>query len=93
MPIIELILPGARRTETQPIAENYRITIERDDGIACTDIEAMTVMSLWSIENTNKRLVKSQKKQKKSAELPEEPCFLEGEADELPTFINVGRKS
>ena len=66
MPIIELTLPGETRTEVQPVAENYRITIERDDGIACTDTEAMTVMSMWSIESAHNRTRKGRKPQTKA---------------------------
>lgn len=50
MPRIELELPGTPRTEVVPIADNYRITITRDDGEACTDMEAHTVMSMFCLE-------------------------------------------
>jgi len=63
MPRIELALPGESREHVQPVADTYRITIERSDGIACTDIEASTVMSMWNIESAQKRARKGRKKQ------------------------------
>lgn len=51
MPLIELSLPGTQKTQVEPIAETYRITIEREDGIACTVIEAKTVMSIFCIDS------------------------------------------
>ena len=50
MPKIGLILPGERRQTTIPFAEIYRITVERDDGIACSDIEAYTTMQIFLAE-------------------------------------------
>ena len=47
MPKIELVLPGTPKTQVDPVAETYRITVERDDGVACTDIEAHTAMSMF----------------------------------------------
>lgn len=49
MPKIELLLPGTPRTTIEDVAEGYRITIERVDGIACTEIEARTTMSMFCI--------------------------------------------
>jgi hypothetical protein len=59
MPRIELSLPGTQKTRGEPFAETYRITIERDDGIACADIEAQTVMSMFCIDSFKKKARKS----------------------------------
>ncbi len=56
MPKIELVLPGNPRTEVVPIADTYRITIERGDGEACTDIEAQTVMTMFCMETARGRV-------------------------------------
>lgn len=56
MPKIELVLPGNPRTEVVPVADTYRITIERADGEACTDIEAQTVMSMFCMEAARGRV-------------------------------------
>lgn len=62
MPKIELVLPGTPRVETVPVADTYRITVERTDGAACTDIEAHTAMSMfcmeWLQQHPKKRRVK-----------------------------------
>ena len=50
MPLIELILPGEPKQCPEPIAETYRITVERGDGIACSDMEAKTAMSMLCLE-------------------------------------------
>ena len=50
MPKIELLLPGEKRQTIADVADTYRITVERGDGIACTDIEANTTMSMFCIE-------------------------------------------
>lgn len=47
MPAIELILSGKENTQVEPIADTYRITIERGDGAVCTQIEAQTVMGMY----------------------------------------------
>jgi len=51
MPRTDLILPGQKRqtpiATIDDVAGRYSITITREDGIACTDVEAATVMSLW----------------------------------------------
>ncbi|HCZ5078952.1 TPA: hypothetical protein O3I16_004769 [Salmonella enterica] len=49
MPRIELILPGEAKTTVAPLAEVYRITVERGDGVACSDMEARTAMSMFCI--------------------------------------------
>ena len=61
MPKIELVLPGSPRVETVPVAETYRITIERGDGEACTDIEAQTVMSMFCMEAAQGRIKRPRK--------------------------------
>ena len=55
MPRIELALPGKSKTQVDDIADTYRITIERNDGIACTDIEAKTVMSMFCMNSFKKK--------------------------------------
>ena len=40
----EVHLPGTDAREDQPEATNYRITVERGDGIACTEIEAFMIL-------------------------------------------------
>lgn len=67
MPIIELVLPGAERTEVIPVAEQYRITVERADGIACTDIEANTAMSMLCIELLSTKANRRKPKPRKPA--------------------------
>ena len=59
MPRIELSLPGTQKTRVEPFAETYRITIERGDGIACADIEAQTVMSMFCIDSFKKKARKT----------------------------------
>lgn len=49
MPRIELILPGEQRTRVEPFAETYRVTVERVDGIACSEIEARTALSTFCV--------------------------------------------
>lgn len=58
MPRIELILPGEPKQEPAEIAETYRITVERSDGIACSDMEAKTAMSMLCIEMVTSGLKK-----------------------------------
>lgn len=41
---IETCLPGKCRTLVVPFSSTYKLTVERSDGIACTEIEAKTVM-------------------------------------------------
>lgn len=54
MPMMEIVLPGTPRTTVESIAEVYCITIERGDGIACTDIEARTAMSVYCMQPLKK---------------------------------------
>lgn len=46
MPRIELVLPGESRKTPAAVAKVYRITVERDDDLACTDIEARTAIHM-----------------------------------------------
>lgn len=46
MPKIEFVLPGNPRTTVEDIAGTYRITVERLDGIACSEMEARTILSM-----------------------------------------------
>lgn len=61
MPMIELVLPGTQRTTVSPVAETYRITVERMDGIACTEIEASTTMSMFCIGQAQQKVRKTRK--------------------------------
>jgi hypothetical protein len=51
MPKIELVLPGENKTQVEPVAEVYRITIERGDGMACSEIEARTAMGMFCMSS------------------------------------------
>ena len=62
MPIIEMVLPGEPKQQPEHVAEVYRITVERGDGIACSDMEAKTAMSLLCIEMVTNGLKKSRPK-------------------------------
>lgn len=62
MPLIELSLPGEPRAAVLPVAEGYRITIERTDGFACSNSEAQTVMSVFCISELEQK-PKRRKKQ------------------------------
>jgi hypothetical protein len=66
MPRIELILPGESKTQVEPFANTYRITVERDDGIACSDMEAKTAMTMLCIEMVTKGLNKGRKRNSRS---------------------------
>lgn len=46
MPRIELLLPGALKTRVEPFSDVYRVTVEREDGIACSEMEARTALSM-----------------------------------------------
>lgn len=65
MPLIELILPGEPKQCPEPIAETYRITVERGDGIACSDMEAKTAMSMLCLEMLSGGLRKAKPKRQK----------------------------
>ncbi|MEN9983606.1 MAG: hypothetical protein RI918_1575 [Pseudomonadota bacterium] len=57
--IVQIVLPGEQR-KTAPDIGDYRITVERLDGIACTEIEAKTAMAMCTIQRTkNKRVTKT----------------------------------
>ena len=62
MPLIELILPGEPKAAELPVADGYRITIERSDGVACSSSEAQTVMSMYCIGELEQK-TKRRKKQ------------------------------
>lgn len=47
MPRIGLVLPGEPRQSVVAVAEEYLITVTRNDGIACTDTEAWAAVSMW----------------------------------------------
>lgn len=61
MPIIEVYLPGEPRTSVMDVAEKYRITVERDDGIACSDMEARTALSMYCVHVIEEKGSKKQK--------------------------------
>lgn len=65
MPKIELVLPGEQRAEVVPIAESYRITVERLDGYACTELEARTTMSMFCMHAALEQMPKRSRKAKK----------------------------
>ena len=52
---IELCLPGDEKISGVPFADFYRITVERGDGIACSDVEAKTALSMFSIQSLVKK--------------------------------------
>lgn len=43
---IEFSMPGEKRQHVLDLPESYRITVERDDGMAATEIEAWTAMTV-----------------------------------------------
>jgi hypothetical protein len=51
--IVEIVLPGKRRETVVDIGD-YRITVERLDGIACSEIEAKTAMAMCTIQRAKK---------------------------------------
>ena len=55
MPTIELVLPGVRRKTVIDFADVYTITVERNDGIACSEVEAKTALSVLSMPVKKKR--------------------------------------
>lgn len=62
MPTIELALPGEAKTTVIPFAEVYRVTVERDDGFACSDIEARTAISMLCIHSLSEKKSKNKKR-------------------------------
>lgn len=72
MPRLELLLPGEPKQKPEDIADVYRVTVERGDGIACSDMEAKTVMSMLCIEMVTNGLKKSRPKRGKKAEQKQE---------------------
>ena len=65
MPRLELNLPGEPKQQPEKVADVYRITVERGDGIACSEIEAKTAMTMLSIEMVTNGLKKSRPKRSK----------------------------
>lgn len=43
---IEFVMPGKIRQHVIGLPESYRITVERDDGMATSEVEAWTAMSM-----------------------------------------------
>lgn len=43
---IEFSMPGERRQGVLDLPESYRITVERNDGMAASEIEAWTAMTM-----------------------------------------------
>jgi len=72
MPLIELILPGNHRTTVIPFAETYRITVERNDGIACSEVEAATAMSTLCVHGKIEEM-KANKNERKKPLVPKPP--------------------
>ena len=58
--LIGFSLPGTQRTTVMPFAENYEITVMRNDGIACSEVEAWT--AIRAFEDKNKKSKKAAKK-------------------------------
>jgi hypothetical protein len=52
--IINMVLPGNPRTTAESFSDVYRITVEREDGIACTEMEARTAMSVYCFQPPKK---------------------------------------
>ena len=65
MPRLELNLPGEPKQQPEKVADVYRITVERGDGIACSEMEAKTAMTMLSIEMVTNGLKKSRPKRSK----------------------------
>lgn len=43
---IDFLRPGEIRQHVIDLPENYRITVERDDGMAVSEVEAWTAMTM-----------------------------------------------
>lgn len=72
MPRIELLLPGEPKQQPENVADVYRITVERGDGIACSDMEAKTAMTMLCIEMVTGGLKKGRKRTPRSQTQPTE---------------------
>ena len=68
LPRIELILPGEQRTRVEPFAETYRVTVERVDGIACSEIEARTALSTFCVHTVQETKQRKRKPKPEKAE-------------------------
>lgn len=64
MPKIELVLPGTPRQTIVDIADGYRITVERLDGLACSEVEARTTLSMFCIHALQEQAPKRKRKAK-----------------------------
>jgi hypothetical protein len=74
--MIEIFLPGNPRTTSVDIGD-YKITVERLDGIACTEIEARTAMAAYAIQRAvGKRLNKKPRKTKEQLETAAVTAFF-----------------
>lgn len=73
MPLIELILPGEPKQCPEPIAETYRITVERGDGIACSDMEAKTAMAMLCLQMVTGGLQKGKPKRQSRSKVTKSP--------------------
>ena len=72
MPRIELHLPGEPKQQPENVADVYRITVERGDGIACSEMEAKTAMTMLSIEmvtNGEKEQAQTQQENKQGSRM------------------------
>jgi hypothetical protein len=55
MPNIGMLLPGKQQESKEPTADTYRITVERDDGVACTEDEALSIISMFFIKSMSNK--------------------------------------
>jgi len=58
MPRIELHRPGAPRTSVVDVADTYRVTVERDDGVACSEVEAATALATFCVHRLDEALAR-----------------------------------
>ena len=68
MPIIEMVLPGVPKQQPENVAEVYRITVERGDGIACSDMEAKTAMSVLCMQMVTGGMKKGKPRSRKRSD-------------------------
>lgn len=57
---IEFVRPGEMRQRVLDLPESYRITVERDDGMAVTELEAWTAMTMLRETMVPKKTKKKQ---------------------------------
>lgn len=65
MPRIELILPGNHRTTLIAFAEKYRITVELNDEIACSEVDAATATSTLCVHGKTEEMNTTKNERKK----------------------------